>query len=240
MFHLQIQDLSLCQKERMLKQKSENSLKKLFLMQFTKELIKNSYRLGTEKPLVIEIPRIPIKINKEFVPKIPEKKIEFIPLITLPRVPKIQNVQAQTLPITIQQVSEKPKQIQITIPRRVIPNVLRIPEPRLPEAFSYLKPLPTSIDIELGKLDPLIKDTNVRIIECNGPDENVIVEGNMGRKPTGIILNQEEINDIINKFSEKTKIPISTGIYRVVIGKFLFLAIISEVVSSKFVIRKMA
>lgn len=241
MFHLQIQDLSLCQKERMLKQKSENSLKKLFLMQFTKELIKNSYKFEIQKKRIFEVPiQIPIKIKKEFIQKISEKKMEITPL-NVPQVPRIFPEASKTnIPQVSEKLIEKPKQIQITLPRRIIPNVLRIPEPRLPEAFSYLKPLPTSINIELGKLNPLIKDSNVRIIECNGPDENIIVEGNMGRKPTGIILNQEEINEVINNFSEKTKIPISTGIYRVVIGKFLFLAIISEVVSSKFIIRKMA
>lgn len=226
----------------MLKQKTENliSLKKLFLMQFAKELIKNSYKPEVQEKRTIEIPvqaKIPSKIKKESA-KIPERRAEIIPL----NVPKVPRIFPEIPETNIPQISEKSKKplMKITIPQRVIPAVLRIPEPRLPEAFSYLKPLPTLMNIELGKLDPLIKDPNVRIIECDGPDENIIVEGSMGRKPTAIILNQEEINDIINKFSEETKIPVSTGIYRVVIGKFLFLAIISEVVSSKFIIRKMA
>ncbi|HTY44051.1 MAG TPA: hypothetical protein VMC80_02315 [Patescibacteria group bacterium] len=204
----------------------EQDLKKLFLIEFTKELIKNSYKQKSsklfeeikipEEKRVIEVNEIPGKIKTE---NIPEAK----PLI-------------KELQITEPPVEKIPP--VISIPRRVIPNVLRIPEPRLPETFSYLKPLPTAVSIDLGKLNPLIKDSNVRLIECDAPDENIIVEGNMGRKPTGIILNQEEVTDIINRFSEKAKIPINTGIYRVVIGRLLFLAIISEVLNSKFVIRK--
>ncbi|RLG10250.1 hypothetical protein DRN69_09340 [Candidatus Pacearchaeota archaeon] len=138
------------------------------------------------------------------------------------------------------------KELKIPLPKpqkrivQKIPSVLRIPEPRLPPKFQYLKPQPTSKEIDLGKLNPLIKDPLVKLIECDGPDERLIVQGAMGRKPTNIVLNKEEIDEIINKFSETSKIPVHTGIYRVVVGRLILLSIISEIIGSKFIIKKMA
>jgi len=61
----------------------------------------------------------------------------------------------------------------------------------------------------------------------------------MGIKKTGIILDKEEIDNIIQRFSRETKIPVQEGIFKVVAGRLIFLAIISEIVGSKFTIKKM-
>jgi len=125
------------------------------------------------------------------------------------------------------------------IPIRVKPRVLRIPEPRLPMRLQYLKPTPHPVEIDLGKLNPFIMDPIVRRIECNGPGERVAVMVPMP-KYTDIILSKEEIDEIIKAFEQKSKIPASEGIYRVVVGKFIFSAIISDVIGSKFSINKIA
>ncbi|MDO8528934.1 MAG: hypothetical protein Q7S06_03530 [Nanoarchaeota archaeon] len=162
----------------MLQKNSESfsdSFKKIFLIEFTKELIKNSAP-------IIEIQNRKPQINKK---------------------------------------------------------TFRIPEPILPPKFQYLHPYPVPKEIDLGRLNPLIKDSMVRVIECNGEDEPVIVEGTMGRKTTKIVLNKGEIDEIIKRFSEEGKIPVRHGIYRIVVGKLIFSAIISEIVSTKFMIKKM-
>ncbi|MEJ2268006.1 MAG: hypothetical protein P8X70_02940 [Nanoarchaeota archaeon] len=61
----------------------------------------------------------------------------------------------------------------------------------------------------------------------------------MGVKPTGIILNKKEIDKVIKTFSEKSMIPIHEGVFRVVVGRLILSAIISEVTGSKFIIKKM-
>ncbi len=121
-----------------------------------------------------------------------------------------------------------------------MPFRLSIPEPVLPPKFQHLKPYSTEKEIDLGRLNPLIKDSFVKIIECNGADEPIVVEGNMGRKPTKIILSEDEINEIIKKFSAEAKIPVRLGINRIVAGRLILSAIISEIVSTKFTIRKMS
>ena len=116
---------------------------------------------------------------------------------------------------------------------------LFIPEPKLPSHLEYLQPIPTAgVEIDLFKLNPLIQDAAVRIIEVN-PDERVIVSGIMGTMPVNIILNKEDIDRVINKFSEASKIPISEGIYKIVVGNLVLSAIVSETISSKFIIKKM-
>ena len=132
----------------------------------------------------------------------------------------------------------KPKPLKLM--RTAQPQRLYIPEAKLPAHLEYLKPIPSAgVEIDLFKLNPLIRDAAVRAIESN-PDEPVIVSGSMGIKPTNIILNKEDIDRVIGKFSEMAKIPTSEGVYRVVVGNLILSAIISEVVGSRFIIKKMA
>ncbi|MBU1252451.1 MAG: hypothetical protein KJ905_03910 [Nanoarchaeota archaeon] len=124
--------------------------------------------------------------------------------------------------------------------KRQIPELI-IPEPNLPWTVKDIRPFPSmnQEELRLGKIDALIKDPLVKTIECNGPNEKVIVTGAMGRKRTGITLEDEEIDYIIQRFSSATKIPVSEGIFRVVFGKLSLSAVVSEVVDSKFIIKKM-
>ncbi len=200
-----------------------SAFRAFFLLQFTRELIKQSGPTD-----VFELENILKKEDKE-LPQIIKKKIhekKKLSLITKREV--------------IFQGESDLNQIQRPLmQRRSFPRVLRIPEPKLPPRFQYLRPTPTSVQIDLNKLNPLIKDPMVNSIECNGADENIVVKGNMGAKKTDIILDKQEINDVIKRFSEGTKIPIQEGIFKVAIGKLILSAIISDVISSKFIIKKM-
>ena len=71
----------------------------------------------------------------------------------------------------------------------------------MPQRLSYLKPsINASEQIDLGKLLGFAQDTNVKVIEIGGPNKNVFVSGVMGKKKTGVVLNKEEIEKIINNF----------------------------------------
>lgn len=126
------------------------------------------------------------------------------------------------------------------VPEKMPERVLRIPEPRLPPEFQYLRPTPIFQEIDLDRINPLIYDNAVRIIECQGPDKPLIVSGSMGRKPTSIVLSNQDVEDTIQKFSSASRIPAENGVYKVVVGRLVFSAIISDVVPSKFMIRKMS
>lgn len=120
-------------------------------------------------------------------------------------------------------------------PRRV----LRIPSVSLPSHLRYIKPVASEgISIDLGKLNPFIKDKNVLSIETEGENEIVYVSGSFGRKPTNVKLSRVEIDEVINRFSKESKIPKNEGLFKVAVGKLLITATISESVSSRFIIEK--
>ena len=184
----------------MLEQTSDE-FRALFLLQFTKELIKHA---GASE--VFELKEVLKEEGKE----------------------KRKNVRYK---IRKKKVLEKP------FPKT---RVLRVPAQKLPAHLQYLKPSPTNNEeIELGKLDNLIKDPAISDIECNGPNENIIVKGTIGTKKTNIILTKEEINEIIKKFSDAAKTPVHQGLFKVVAGKMSLTAVVSEITGSRFIIKKM-
>ncbi|PJE81044.1 hypothetical protein COU58_04550 [Candidatus Pacearchaeota archaeon CG10_big_fil_rev_8_21_14_0_10_32_42] len=170
-----------------------------FLLGFTKELIMNS--------APIEILKIRGKKEEK---EIKNKVNDFKKLQT-----ETQNDLKKILPIS-----------QENIPKKKI--TLNLQRPRFPPQFWYLKPIPTKTQIDIGKLNPLLKDPLVREIECQGINQPIFVKGTMGEKKTSIFLDQEEIEEVINKFSNATRIPIKTGTTNIVFGNLILSAIISE------------
>jgi len=212
------------QKEEYGKNLISLEFKTFFLLKFTKELIKNSTPeeiLGLKTFLEEKA-----KEEREKVKQIIKRKEK------IEKEPKIFGTSLKEKPI-FQLQKRKP------VMKRIIPNVLRIPESRLPPRLQYIRPVASDVEIDLEKLNPLLKDPAVKFIEANGSEKNIIVGGVMGRKRTNIILNKEEINRVIKKFSEIAKIPIQEGIIKIAVGRFILSAIISEVTDSKFIIKKM-
>jgi len=213
-----------------LKQNFSEAKKRFILLSFTKELIKHS---GEGEILELE------NILKK---KLEEKEIETKEGKNLTKIiERIKKPEDELIKSLDTGQNMNPIQFRFhqRIPqRRNNFPILKIPRPKLPPKFQYLKPTPTKLEIDLGKLNPLVKDPLVKSIESNGPNENIIVEGTMGRKKTPIILDRKEIDEIIYKFSKASKIPTYEGVFRVVFGKFIFSAIISDVIGSKFIIRK--
>ena len=131
------------------------------------------------------------------------------------------------------------RKISLQRPIQTAP-ILKIPETRLPPQFAYLRPYATNeIDLDLGELNPFLADSAVNVIESNGPDKAVIVKGGMGTKPTNVILSEQEINNIIQIFSKKSKIPAGEGFTKIVLGKYVLSAIVSKETGSKFIITKL-
>jgi len=152
---------------------------------------------------------------------------------------KMSEMYIKGLPLNLEELSVAP--IQVFRPRQILRKpVLRIPEPALPPTVSYLKPVPTSETVDVGKINILVQDPLVRVIECSGPDENVFVSGIMGRKPTEIKLTEDEIEEILGKFSKASKIPVNEGLFKAAIGNTILSAVVSDIVGIKFVIRKIS
>lgn len=212
----------------MLKQTSKE-FRKLFLLEFTRQLI-DAY---VPKDIA-KLEKILKKEGKEGTITQQESR-ELVKSIIHEKEKELKFLEEKRTPLK----QRRPDLKQGLDSLRRMRPVLRIPETRLPQTFQYLKPTPTSTEIDLGKLNAFVQDPLVKVIECMGSDENLIVHGSMGTKPTNIILKKEEIDEIIKKFAETAKIPRDEGVFKAVVGRLVLSAIISEIVGSKFVIRKM-
>lgn len=219
----------------MLKQISK-SFKARFISQFTEELIKSTeiYReLRIKKEVHSVITEVEKKEREEFRPSrnirdIVKEKIK-------EDIKKVAQLEKEGLSLELATLSKPPAMRRI----RQRPRALRIPEPLLPPTVRHIRPVPTKIDVDIGKLNPLIKDPLVKTIESGGPNQRIVVSGTMGRKNTNIILSKEEIDEIIEGFSRETKIPAEEGIFKTAIGRLIISAIISDLTGSKFIIKKM-
>jgi hypothetical protein len=192
-----------------------NEFKKYFLLTFTKELIVHSTRLDITKLQRI----IASKEKHENNPQLFKKNIY------PEEIEKLRNI-------------SPPQAFKPAIKQFNNPSFI-IPESKLPPHLEYLKPVPVAdVEIDLFKLNPLIKDSAVKLI-TGSQDDKVTVTGLMGTRQTAIILSKEDIDRIINAFSEKSKIPVREGIYKVTVGNLILSAVISKVVGTRFVIKKM-
>jgi len=195
--------------------KTSEDFKVNFLLEFTKELIRNS-ETGTINRLRDIVKEEETESKEEIAYKMQplEKKVGREVISLEKKIPKPIFFKSGQIP------------------------VLRIPEPNLPLRLQYLQPTPIPVEIDLGKLNILLKDKNVDIIECNGPNQELIVRGSLGVKKTDISLTRDEIATIIHLVAQESKIPLEEGIFRVAVGRIIFLAIISKVIGSKFIIKK--
>ncbi len=220
----------------MLKQ-TDNDFRKYFLLKFTKEIIKatETYRSQILKKHV----QITIKENEKRPPINIYKTPPRAPIRNIVRNMIMQKVHRDTQ--SIKQMKKEPFEnfFKPSSMKPRMPAVLKIPDLALPSTVQYLQPVPGQKEVDLGKVNPLISDPLVRTIECNGSNENIVVDGVMGRKETKIVLTKEEIDDIINNFSAASHIPAQEGFFKVAVGRLILSAIVSKVIGSKFIIRKM-
>ena len=219
--------------------------RQIFLLLFARELIRNSEEGLLQLKRILERggerPVLEVKIQE------PEQKTN-LENKDGDRFPLIKSILSESQRITIDGEFSAMKPVNIKSQIREISNghgtmafpILRIPEPKLPIEFQHLKPVPSRKEIDLDRLNPLINDVSVKRIECDGPNKPILVSGTMGRRPTEIILSNNEIEDIVERFSRAARIPVDVGVFRVVVGNLIFSAIISDVVPSRFVITKMA
>jgi len=215
----------------MLKQ-THNDFRAKFLLKFTRELIKNTKTyivFETEKKSLIEEKQIETseKIKKEEVKELVKGKLS-------EESEKLSEMEKESLQSELKKFLGPPKNLKKPIKKVLkwkLPTVIKIPELELPETVRNLRPIPTSEEIDLR--DPLVK-----IIECNEPGKNILVTGMMGKKKTPIILNKEEMEDVLQRFSQAAKIPVHEGLFKAAVGSIVISAVISEIAGVQFIIRK--
>lgn len=86
------------------------------------------------------------------------------------------------------------------------------------------------------KIDNLLKDPKVRVIECF--EGKVIIKRNGLPEETGFRISEMELKAIIEKFSEKAGIPMEKGVFKAKIENLTINAVISEVIGTRLLIIK--
>ncbi len=218
--------------------KAKNEYKVLFLQSFIEEIIINK-----KKQLEKEQPE--------------EKKFEEIHIPDFKQPPKLE--EAKFMPSIYS--SEKTESGEIKKPASM--SQYQIPQQRIQKPNLFLKKYPSSnlkhkigkfnyplkkqqisqrqvarADIDLGKLNFILSDREIVSAECAGPNKPITIRKAGKTFTTKVSLSKEEIQKLINKFSEKARIPVLGGIFKASVGNLILSAVISEFVGTRFIINK--
>jgi len=119
------------------------------------------------------------------------------------------------------------------------PKIPQTPKmrPSLEVLAKTLTKVPAKPLVTFGKLDILLNDPAMQILECPGPGKRINIKKYGNVEQTDITLTQDEISDIIDKFSKQTNLPL-TQVFKAKIQNLEITAFISPVVGSKFMIVK--
>jgi len=131
--------------------------------------------------------------------------------------------------------------MQVSLSERIKPKIIHqlIPPPIqkiIPPSITYREQV-GQIQ-EYGKITPLLNDPSVSTIECRGAEKLIIIIRAGQKQITKISLSAKDIKGILEKISEKVHIPILEGVFRASVDNFSINAVISEMIGSRFVIKK--
>jgi len=142
-----------------------------------------------------------------------------------------------------------PRAVHVMAPKPTLPELLHVAPPvKVEEVAPVVKveviaPEVASKPVDVveegyGKIIPLLNDPSVTTIECDGKKKDIMVVRAGQRQRTRIVLQDEEIMNILDKVAEETHIPLIEGIFRASLPEFSVSAVVSKVVGSRFVIKK--
>ncbi len=199
-------------------------------------------------------------INADLVPKVSERMLRIqkfeessIPAIKSeqPVLPFQKMEQSLTLN-TIVEPHAPPKIIypspQVQQPKKLLPpqsslgpqTVYELPEMTAPK----IQPMPSLSNVQLnelyrGKMAGLLNDPSVLSIECVGQNVPLNIFRGGQKQRTKVILTKIEIDNLLNEISKQSKIPLGEGVFRVIVNNLMINAVISDLVGTRFVIKKL-
>lgn len=206
-----------------------------FIREFTYYVIRS---IQNRKGIVISPREV---INTDLIPKVsnnpmqasmmkkpivkePEQKRIVVPKIEIPK--QVVQTQKSVPPVQMQTVP-----IQRQFPKKNFNLASRI----VPKKQENVK----KIDVDgYGKIDLLLNDPSVSIIECSGPGRQIVVVRIGQRQFTQIVLSNEEIIQVLEEIANRAKIPLMEGVFRAAVDHFHINAVVGQVIGSRFVINK--
>lgn len=197
----------------------------LFLQYFAGELIKSSTK-DREIKQAIEAE----KIKKKFLEPIQEN-IEEIPIDNF-----IFKSEFEKSNFSEEFQKKEPINRDIKLPRRITNRIQGHPEKTIPRPSSHK--ISQKKNFSVDKINPLINDSAVQMIECSGPGKSLAVKVRNKIKITKITLSEIEIKEIIDYFSREARIPVIGGILKAAVNDLIISGVVSEFVGPRFIITK--
>ena len=221
------------------------------------ETIREKIKSGLDMPMTQEaMERLEIKeqlsppstlqqlktIEKEYSSSLPIKQ-QFLPI----PVPQSANPQLQRfLPPKIKRFlpsnQRQPTGNLIRPALRTPPSPLPMSQRPQENPIPSIKSAPAATEqitiSSFSKIDSLLKDPAVQTVECPGPNKPILVYKSGVIQNTNITLLGDEINNIMKEISEKTRIPLMSGVFKAAFGEVIVTAVMSEFVGTRFIINK--
>jgi hypothetical protein len=149
-------------------------------------------------------------------------------------VPPKRNLSALVTPIRMPTRTLRPQPVP-----RAMPVMNSAPvAPARKEIQMPAAPPGATLSQDYGKLTPLLSDPSVSTIECAGASKPLTIIRAGQKQMTRINLNVEEIKEFLQKISDIVHIPLLEGVFRAAVDNFSVNAVISEIIGSRFIIKK--
>ena len=122
-------------------------------------------------------------------------------------------------------------------PRTMAPQMMAPPVQHVSVPFAPQGEV-AGLSQDYGKITPLLNDPSISTIECQGAGKPVMVIRAGQKQVTKISLSVNEIKEILERVSDAVHIPLLEGVFRAAVDNFSINAVISEMIGSRFVIKK--
>ena len=190
------------------------------------------------------IPRISGKLNSNYIISLDTSSEKHEKKFEIHQPQQIHPPQQIYPPQQKKQMEQHPYQrapaAKIIMPRqmRQITQITNSAQGRPYPAMHPPQTFQTEIKEDYGKITALLKDPSISSIECSGPDKNITIIRAGMKQLTKITLNPVEIKQFLEKVASIAKVPLIEGVFRAAIENFVINAVVSEIIGSRFTIKK--
>lgn len=182
-----------------------------FIQTFVGELIKLSYKPLPELQVMSEPTQM--ELNQQF---------------------------AQPLPAFMNMIPSMMHNFQISDTQLPLPRQksFNLPPPPMSMPRTYTPNASPGQNLSIGRLTRVLYDPSVWSVECLGAGKPILVNRAGAVMTSAITLSDQEIQQVLNEFSERTRIPLIQGVFKAIFQDLLITAVVSEFVGTRFVIQK--
>ncbi len=87
-----------------------------------------------------------------------------------------------------------------------------------------------------SKIQTLVKNKNIQIIECPGPDKPILIHEKGSLAKISLSMSEEEIITLLKTIAQENAVPFMHGVMKIKSQNYNLTAVISEFAGSRFII----